>query len=75
MKDYIETILRMMNKNCTRTKFSERYKNIIDSYNAGGTENGDCYEQLVKLVFNSKINLLMNDFVDMAVQSYGWIAA
>lgn len=169
LKDYIETILQMMmNKNCTRTKFSERYKNIIDAYNAGGTENEDYYEQLVKLVqelqqednraateglteeeleiydllvagkkltkaeeqkvklsaknlfhklmenkqellvvdwykdeqprakvksaienslnddlpesydvdsFNSKINLLMNHFVDMAVQGYGWIAA
>lgn len=150
------------------TSLSKRYKRIIDSYNAGGTENEDYYEQLVKLVqelkeednravteglleeeleiydllvagkkltkadeqkvklsaknlfhkrmenkkellvvdwykddqprekvrtavetsldadlpesydkdsFNAKINLLMNHFVDMAVQGYGWIAA
>lgn len=169
LKEFIEKALQqMLNKNCTRTKFSERYKRIIDSYNAGGTENEDYYEQLVKLVqelkeednravteglleeeleiydllvagkkltkadeqkvklsaknlfhklmenkkellvvdwykddqprekvrtavetsldadlpesydkdsFNAKINLLMNHFVDMAVQGYGWIAA
>ena len=42
-----------MNKwliDCTRVKFSERYKRIIDSYNAGGTENEEYYEQLVKLL-------------------------
>lgn len=51
LKEFIEKALQqMLNKNCTRTKFSERYKRIIDSYNAGGTENEDYYEQLVKLV-------------------------
>lgn len=167
LKDYIEKALQqMLNKNCTRSKFSQRYKNIIDRYNAGGSENEDYYEQLIKLIeelqqeneranteglteeeleiydllvagkklsqkeeqkvklsaknlfkklsesrkellvvdwykddqtretvrsavavslnedlpdsydkvsFDSKINLLMNHFVDMAVQGYGWI--
>lgn len=167
LKGFIEKALQqMLNRNCTRTKFSERFKNIIDTYNAGGSENEDYYEQLVKLVeelkrendranteglseeeleiydllvtgkklsqadeqkvklsakhlyqslmdnkkdllvvdwykdeqpkakvkttievtlnedlpdsydkesFQSKINLLMNHFVDMAVQGYGWI--
>lgn len=167
LKEFIEKALQqMLNKNCTRTKFSQRFKNIIDAYNAGGSENEDYYEQLVKLVeelkkendranteglteeeleiydllvtgkkltqadeqkvklsakhlyqrlmdnkkellvvdwykdeqpkakvktaievalnedlpdsydkesFQSKINLLMNHFVDMAVQGYGWI--
>ena len=51
LKQFIEEMLvRMINKNCTRNKFSERYKNIIDAYNAGGSENEDYYEQLVKLV-------------------------
>jgi len=51
LKEYIEqAIEQMLNKNCTRTKFSERFKRIIDSYNAGGTENEDYYEQLVKLL-------------------------
>lgn len=51
LKEYIEQALeKMLNRNCTRTKFSERFKRIIDSYNAGGTENEDYYEQLVKLL-------------------------
>ena len=51
LKEFIEQALeQMLNKNCTRTKFSERFKRIIDSYNAGGTENEDYYEQLVKLL-------------------------
>ena len=168
LKEYLEkTLESMINKNCTRIKFSERFKNIIDRYNAGGTENEEYYEQLVKFVeelqkeqerartedlteeelemydllikgkklskaeeqkvklaaknlykkltterdnllvvdwykdeqpklkvkhaiedslnndlpesydkeiFNSKINLLLNHFIDMAVQAYGWIA-
>lgn len=158
----------MINKNCTRMQFSQRYKSIIDRYNAGGSENEDYYEQLVELlealkneqnrpyteglteeeleiydllvkgkkltqaeeqkvklaaknlynkltsnkedllvvdwykddqpkakvrsaiectldedlpesydkeVFESKINLLLNHFIDMAIQGYGWIAA
>ena len=169
LKDYIEQALQqMLSRNCTRTKFSQRYKNIIDRYNAGGSENEDYYEQLIKLLeemqkenerpnteglteeeleiydllvagkklsqadeqkvklsaknlfkklsenrkdllvvdwykddqprarvksaievslnddlpdsydatsFRSKIDLLMNHFIDMAVQGYGWIAA
>ena len=55
LKTYIdEALKKMLNKNCTRTKFSERYKRIIDSYNAGGTENEDYYEQLVKLIEDMK---------------------
>ena len=51
MKEFIENALeQMINRNCTRTKFSERFKRIIDSYNAGGTENEDYYDQLVKLL-------------------------
>ena len=51
LKEYLEQALKqMINRNRTRTKFSERFKRIIDSYNAGGTENEDYYEQLVKLL-------------------------
>lgn len=168
LKEYLEKALEsMINKNCTRIKFSERFKSIIDRYNAGGTETEEYYNQLVKFVeelqkeqerakiedlteeelemydllvkgkkltkaeeqsvklaaknlykkltserdellvvdwykdeqpklkvksaietslnndlpesydkeiFNSKINLLLNHFIDMAVQAYGWIA-
>jgi type I restriction enzyme R subunit len=30
--------------------FSQRYKNIIDQYNAGGSENQDYYEMLLQLI-------------------------
>jgi len=45
-----EALQRMTKKNCTRTAFSQRYKNIIDRYNAGGSENEDYYEQLLELI-------------------------
>lgn len=51
LKEFIEqALVQMLNRNCTRTKFSERFKRIIDSYNAGDTENEDYYEQLVKFL-------------------------
>ena len=51
LKEFIEQALqRMINRNCTRNKFSQRYKNIIDRYNAGGSENEDYYEQLLELI-------------------------
>ena len=40
LREYIEnTLKQLINKNCTRITFSERYKSIIDRYNAGGSEN------------------------------------
>ena len=55
MKMFIQKALRsMINKNCERIKFSERFQNIIDKYNSGGSENEDYYEQLVKLVEDLK---------------------
>ncbi len=55
MKLFIQKALRsMINKNCERIKFSERFQNIIDRYNSGGSENEDYYEQLVKLVEDLK---------------------
>lgn len=51
LKAFIEkTLQEMISKNCTRIQFSQRYKGIIDRYNAGGSENEDYYEQLVKLL-------------------------
>ena len=51
LRSFIEqTLVQMINRNCTRVKFSERYKNIIDKYNAGGSENEDYYEKLLLLV-------------------------
>lgn len=54
-KKFLEQALQqMINKNCTRIKFSQRYRGIIDRYNAGGSENEDYYEQLVKLIEDLK---------------------
>ena len=51
LKAYIEEALhQMLNRNCTRQKFSQRYRGIIDRYNAGGSENEDYYEQLLQLI-------------------------
>lgn len=51
MKEFIEKALRqMLKRNCTRRKFSERYRNIIDQYNAGSADNEHYYEELVKLL-------------------------
>jgi type I restriction enzyme R subunit len=55
MKEFIQKMLQIMiNKNTTRISFSERFKNIIDQYNAGGSENEDYYEQLLKLIEDMK---------------------
>ena len=37
--------------------------------------NNDLPESYDREVFSSKTNLLMNHFIDMAVQGYGWLAA
>ena len=51
LKEYLNKALeKMINQNVERVRFSERFKGIIDRYNAGGSENEDYYEQLVKLV-------------------------
>lgn len=55
LKAFIEQALQqMLNRNCTRQKFSQRFRNIIDRYNAGGSENEDYYEQLLQLIEDLK---------------------
>lgn len=51
LKEYLEKALeKMINQNVERIKFSERFKSIVDRYNAGGSENEDYYEQLLQLI-------------------------
>lgn len=51
LRAFIEKSLKqLINKNCTRLKFSQRYRAIIDQYNAGCSENEDYYEKLLKFV-------------------------
>ncbi len=55
LKEFIEQALKqMLNRNCTRQKFSQRFRWIIDRYNAGGSENEDYYEQLLQLIEDLK---------------------
>ena len=51
IKKFIEAALRkFVEQNKERIKFSERFKAIIDRYNAGGSENEAYYEQLLELM-------------------------
>lgn len=55
LRIFIEDRLQaMLNKNVTRSKFSEMYINIMNHYNAGGSENEDFYEELLKFVEKMK---------------------
>ena len=55
LRVFIEKALeQLINKNCTRIAFSQRYKSIIDRYNAGGSENEDYYEKLLQLIEEMK---------------------
>lgn len=52
---FIEQKLQdMLIKNVTRSKFSEMYRNIIERYNAGSSENENFYEELLKFVERMK---------------------
>lgn len=55
LRAFIEKVLeQLIDVNCTRVSFSQRYKNIIDQYNAGGSENEDYYEKLLQLIEEMK---------------------
>ena len=55
LKAYIDNALQqMINRNCTRQNFAERFQAVIDRYNAGGSENEDFYEQLLQLLADMK---------------------
>jgi len=41
---------QMLRKNITRSDFAERYRNIIDAYNAGGSQTDDFYEKILKFM-------------------------
>lgn len=55
LRAFVErTLEQLINKNCTRVAFSQRYHNIIDRYNAGGSENEDYYKKLLQLIEDLK---------------------
>ena len=43
-------IEQMLRKNATRSDFAERFRNIIDAYNAGGSQTDDFYEKILKFM-------------------------
>jgi len=40
----------MLRRNVTRSDFAERFRRIIDEYNAGGSQNDDFYEKILKFM-------------------------
>ncbi|MCL2220155.1 MAG: type I restriction endonuclease subunit R, partial [Chitinispirillia bacterium] len=51
MREYIEKkIEQMLRRNVTRSDFAERFKNIIDEYNAGGSQSDYFYEKILKFM-------------------------
>ncbi|MEA4826899.1 MAG: type I restriction endonuclease subunit R [Clostridium sp.] len=51
LREFIEQKLtKMLKKNVTRGNFAEIFQNIIDNYNAGGSQNDDFYEKLLKFM-------------------------
>ena len=48
-KDIEEMLEKMIKKNCSRVDFAQKYKQIIDDYNAGNSENEEYYDELMKL--------------------------
>lgn len=41
---------QMLKRNVTRSDFAERFRAIIDAYNAGGSQNDDFYEKIIKFM-------------------------
>lgn len=55
LRKYLEEKLyKMLKRNCTRASFAERFRNIINEYNAGGSQNDDFYEKLLKFMEDLK---------------------
>ncbi len=51
LRIYIEKKLaKMIKTNITRKSFAERFKAIIDEYNAGGAQNDDFFKKLIELM-------------------------
>jgi type I restriction enzyme R subunit len=41
---------QMLRRNITRSDFAERFRNIIDSYNSGGSQTDDFYEKILRFM-------------------------
>ncbi|MDR2578055.1 MAG: type I restriction endonuclease subunit R [Chitinispirillales bacterium] len=51
LREHIEKkIEQMLRRNVTRSDFAERFRNIIDAYNAGGSQSDVFYEKILKFM-------------------------
>ncbi len=51
LREYIEEKLqKMLEKNITRRSFAERFRLIIEEYNAGGSQNNEFYEKVINFM-------------------------
>lgn len=51
LRQHIEKKLQqMLKRNVTRSNFAERFKAVIDAYNAGGSQTDDFYEKILKFM-------------------------
>jgi type I restriction enzyme R subunit len=51
LREHIEKKLeQMLRRNVTRSDFAERFRRIIDEYNAGGSQNDDFYVKILKFM-------------------------
>lgn len=51
LREHIEKKLeQMIRRNVVRSDFAERFRNIIDAYNAGGSQNDDFYEKILNFM-------------------------
>ncbi len=55
LRTHIEKKLaQMIKKNVTRASFAERYRTIIDAYNAGGVQNDEFYQKIMDFMKDLK---------------------
>ena len=51
LREHIERKLaQMLKRNVTRADFAERFRSIIEDYNAGGSQNDNFYEKILKFM-------------------------
>ena len=60
---------------CIRDRYKDEQPIAKLKYEVELSLNDDLPESYDKESFDSKVSLLMNHFMDMAVQGYGWIGS
>lgn len=61
LRSFIEDKLeKLLEDNKTRISFAERYRAIIDNYNAGNSKNENFYEDLIDFVDEAKLIIVLS---------------